>query len=196
MPLPAILRVKLSTEAAGAIALTAVVAREMPVRDLVEEMLPFTGKDEERVRATLARGTLVSGGSRFRWTGFDAGAGEIRALLDSFPDSDPERAFDPGRCVCAVLEGRRRKIEIPREAGSRKRLLRRESFWDALTAAVAGRVRYCEYSYRRRADRYRIEFTAADSRRLCAAAELLRYPALRSAVALEMVAAADLYVER
>ena len=42
---------------------------EMPMRELVEHMLGVTGKDEARVRELLLRGTLVSGASRFRWTG-------------------------------------------------------------------------------------------------------------------------------
>src|SRR5438874_1143259 len=72
MALPDKVRVKLSSEAAEGISITPVVAREMPLRELVEYMLGVTGKDEGRVRELLLRGTLVSGASRFRWAGWEA----------------------------------------------------------------------------------------------------------------------------
>ena len=122
--LPETIRVKLSSEQAGAISLTQVVVREMPVRELVEHMLGYTGKDEARVRELLLRGTLVSGASRFRWMGWAPGAREVAELLATFPDPEPGRPFDAARCVRAVLRGRRAAVEIPREAGLRKGLLR------------------------------------------------------------------------
>ena len=70
MSLPATVRVKLSSEAAGSISITRVVVQDLPVRDLVEHMLGITGKDEARVRELLLRGALVSGASRFRWSGW------------------------------------------------------------------------------------------------------------------------------
>src|SRR5450756_1325760 len=73
MALPPTVRVKLSSEAAESISITPVVVQEMPVRELVEYMLGVTGKDEARIRELLLRGSLVSGASRFRWTGWDAG---------------------------------------------------------------------------------------------------------------------------
>jgi hypothetical protein len=194
--LPESIRVKLSTEAAGAISLTAVVARNTPVRELVEEILAVTGKDRERVRGVLQRGTLVSGATRFRWASVDAEAGEVDALLATFPDPDPTRIFAAERCLTAVLDGRR-PIEISREAGMRKPVLRRSSFWDALMqAAAAGPLRYCEYSYRRRADRYRVEFSAGGRERLRAAARLVRYSALRRQIEEEALTGADLFVAR
>jgi len=48
MSLPATVRVKLSSEAAGSISITRVVVQDLPVRDLVEHMLGITGKDEAR----------------------------------------------------------------------------------------------------------------------------------------------------
>lgn len=197
MPLPEVIRVKLSTEAAGAISVTAVVNREMPLRELVEEMLPLLGKDGERIGAALARGTLVSGGSRFRWAGMDASPEELRTLLDTFPDSDPGRVFEPQRCVAAVLHGQRRRIEVAREVGAAKRFLHRQSYWDALIeAAAAGVVSYREYSYRRRADHYEVEFPRPAAARLREAARLLRYPALRGEVSRDTISSADLFIER
>jgi hypothetical protein len=197
MPLPEVIRVKLSTEAAGAISVTAVVARDMPLRELVEEMLPLLGKDEARIREALGRGTLVSGGSRFRWTAIEAASEEVRTLLGTFPDSNPDRVFEASRCVAVVLHGQRRRIEIPREIAAAKRFLRSESYWDALIeAARAGEVRYREYSYRRRADQYDVRFSPPDAERLRNAARLMRYSTLRDEIARDAISSADLFVER
>src|SRR6185369_15429590 len=119
MALPDRIRVKISSEAADSISITPVIAREMPLRELVEYMLGVTGKDEARVRELLLRGTLVSGASRFRWAGWEADAQDIAELLGTFPDPDPQRPFVPARCVRVILRGGRQAIEIPREAGMR-----------------------------------------------------------------------------
>ena len=95
MALPPTVRVKLSSEAAESISITPVVVQEMPVGELVEYMLGVTGKDEARIRELLLRGSLVSGASRFRWTGWDAGLENLRELLATFPDPDPSRPFMP-----------------------------------------------------------------------------------------------------
>src|ERR1041385_7336685 len=132
MALPATVRVKLSSEAAGAISLTPVVVQELSVRELIEHMLGITGKDEPRIRDLLLRGALVAGASRFRWQGWTADAEDIREILTTFPDADPSRPFAAERCVRAILRGGRQAIELPREAGARKGIFRRESFWDML----------------------------------------------------------------
>ena len=67
MPLPQTVRVKLSSEAAGAITITPVLLQELPVGELIGHVLGLAGKDEARIREILFRGTLVSGASRFRW---------------------------------------------------------------------------------------------------------------------------------
>src|SRR5689334_14193150 len=105
MALPDRVRVKLSSEAAESISITPVVAREMPLAELVEYMLGVTGKDEGRIRELLLRGTLVSGASRFRWVGWEAEPQELRDLLTMFPDPEPERPFAAERCVRAILRG-------------------------------------------------------------------------------------------
>src|SRR5215472_16411299 len=120
MPLPASVRVKLSSETAESISLTPVVVRDIPMRELIEHLIGITGKDEARVHELLLRGTLVSGASRFRWAGWDADGESIREALSAFPDPDPRRAFAAALCVRAALRGPGRRIEVAREIGQRK----------------------------------------------------------------------------
>ena len=197
MPLPDTVRVKLSSEAAASISITPVVAREIPIRELIEYMVGIAGKDAARVREMLLRGTLVSGASRFRWNGWDADIESIRTILETFPDAEPQRPFAAGLCVRAVLRGGRHDIEIPREAGARKSLFQRQSFWDLLMEAVSSAdVQYCEYSYRHRADRYRVELTGAVAERLRAGSSALAFTSLREQIRTAGFEWAELYVER
>src|SRR6266536_1249019 len=105
MALPRTVRVKLSSEVAESISLTPVVVQELPIRELIEHMLGVAGKDDARIRELLLRGTLVSGASRFRWTGWDADLEAIREVLATFPDPDPARRFTAERCIRATLRG-------------------------------------------------------------------------------------------
>src|ERR1035437_2302839 len=99
MALPPTVRVKLSSEGAGSISITPVVVQDMQVRELVEYMLGGTGKDEARIRELLLRGNLVSGASRFRWTGWDVDLESLRELLATFPDADASRKFAAANCA-------------------------------------------------------------------------------------------------
>jgi hypothetical protein len=193
--------VKLSSEAAESISITPVVVQEMPVRELVEYMLGVTGKDAPRIRELLLRGSLVSGASRFRWTGWDAGLENLRELLATFPDPDPLRPFAAANCTRAILRGGRQPIEIAREAGARKGLFQRESFWDALMKVIAGATPvyapvYAGYSYRERADRYLREFTHTELGQLRAASGLVRYTTLSDQIRTMAFTEAELYVKR
>ena len=197
MSLPAIVRVKLSSEAAEGISITQVVVQDLPLRDLVEHMLGITGKNEARVRELLLRGTLVSGASRFRWTGWEAELDGLRELLATYPGDDPARPFASARCVRAVLRGGRQAIDIPREAGARKPLLRKASFWDVLMdLAAAGEIQYLHYSYKDRADCYRFDLPLATAEKLRAASEVVRYSSLREQIRSAGFVWAELYVER
>jgi hypothetical protein len=196
MPLPQTVRVKLSSEAAGAITITPVLLQELPVGELIEHVLGLAGKDEARIREILFRGTLVSGASRFRWEGFRTEAEELRQALAAFPDPDPSLAFAAARCAHAVLRGGRQAIEIPREAAGRKGLLPRATFWDALMEAVADGADYDGYSYRNRADRYTHEFSSAGIERVRAAAGSLRYNTLRDQIRTVAFTSAELYAAR
>ncbi len=197
MPLPSSVRVKLSSEVAETISITPVVVREIPMRELIEHMLGITGKDEPRLHELLLRGTLVSGASRFRWAGWDADPDAIRELLASFPDPDPRRQFSAEQCVRAALRGHGRRIEIPREVGQRKPLFRRASFWDTLMGvAASSEIRYVDYSYRERADRYSAAISLPALERLRASAGLVKYTTLQQQIRQTDVEAVDLSVTR
>lgn len=197
MGLPETVRVKLSSEAAGDIALTAVVQQEMRLAELVEMMLGVAGKDVDRVHELLRRGTLVSGASRLRWAGWDAARDELAALLSTFPESDPGRAFSWQACVRAVLKGPQARIEIERETGEARRLFRRGSFWDALMElASAAAPQYVDYSYKHRTDRYEIALAPEAAARLRERAAALRYTRLETQVRAAVIHAVEFHVTR
>ena len=197
MSLPEVVRVKLSSEAAEYLAMTPVVARDMPLRELVELMLGVTGKDPARIHDLLLRGSLVSGASRFRWQGWEADRAALEALLATFPDPQPGRPFGAGHCVRAVLKGPACRIEIAREPGSRRRLLRRTSFWDLLMEiAAASGPAYRDYSYGERADRYSAAVSAPNAARLRQGAALLSYSRLEQQVRGAAFEEIELYVAR
>jgi len=196
MSLPAQVRVKLSSEAAGSIAITPVVIQEMALSDLLEHVLAAAGgKQLERIGETLKRGTLVSGASRLRWEGFDAEIETLSALLSQFPDPDPARPFRTEGCRGILLLGPAARIEIPREAASKRRFLRRRSFWDAVIEHAAHPV-YESYSYRERADIYAARLTPAQTARLREEAGLLSYSSLARLVAASFFDRLQLAVSR
>jgi hypothetical protein len=197
MALPPTVRVKLSSEAVESISITPVVVREMPVRELVEYMMGVTGKDAARIRELLLRGSLVSGASRFRWSGMDASLENVSELLATFPDPDASLVFSATNCIRATLRGGRQPIEIAREAGARKGLFQRESFWNVLMKVIAGAApAYAGYSYRERADRYLREFNHAELGQLRAASGLVRYTTLSDQIRSAAFTGAELYVTR
>jgi hypothetical protein len=194
--LPKTIRVKISSEAAESISLTPVVARDMPVAELIETMLGVTGKDAARIRELLLRGVFVAGASRLRWQGFDAGPAVIASLLAAFPDADPARPFDRQRCVRAVLKGRSAPIHVPRELGNARRLFRRRTFWDALMdLAEAAAPRYLSYSYSERADLYSVNVSPAAADLLREAARALRYPKLATQIRRAALESVEFHVE-
>jgi hypothetical protein len=174
-----------------------VVVEEIAVRDLIEHMLPVTGKDQPRICEILLRGSLVSGASRLRWQGWQAEPDAIHEILATFPDPDPSRVFTVRSCTRAVLRGSRQPIEIPREAVSRRGLFQRQTFWDLLMELVAGgAATYADYSYRDRADRFIREFTLAEAGRLRSGAAAVSYSTLRDQIRSAAFTGAELYVRR
>jgi hypothetical protein len=157
--LPDRVSVRLSSEEAGAISLTPVVSQEMSTAELIELMLPLTGKDVQRIRDAFRRGNWVEGASRFRWQGFEITGEQIAGVLAGYPDPDPSRAFDASKCTSVRLSGNRSELSITREAGSARKLFARETFW-RYALEIGERSRYVSYDYRRRADRYDLAITA------------------------------------
>ena len=165
--LPERVLVKISSEAAGQISVTPVVAEDMPLGALLEVLLGIAGKDPARIRELLLRGAAVQGASRFRWEKIDADLTSIEAALASFPDADPRRSFDPAQCFHVRLRGPRGHMDMPRELAHRRRFLASRSFWSALMEmAAAATPEYVEYSYRSKADAYRIELSASQCARI------------------------------
>lgn len=198
MALPETVRVKLSSEEAGAISLTGVVVQDLPVRELVGHILSLAGKDIPRIHRILLRGSLMSGATRFRWQGWDAEEAALAELLAGFPDPEPGRTFAAELCVLAILRGNSYGIEVPHDAGARTpRFHRGASFWDVLmeTAAAAG-PRYYGYSYRRSADRFDAALSAAAARGLGEAAAALVYSSVRDRIRATGLLTVELYVER
>jgi len=197
MALPETIRVKLSSEEAGSISITPVVLQEMPSRELIERILEVTGKDADRIRDLLLRGAMVSGASRFRWDGWDADIGEIEAVLSTFPDPAPERPFAGEACVMARFHGAGRHLDLPRQLGARRRLLRKSSFWDALLEILEAEApEYVDYSYREQADCYRVHISAAVAERIRRSASLLSSSPFGLPVPWEHFQTVDLYVPR
>ncbi len=188
---------KLSSEAAGGISITPVVVEELPTRELIEHLLRITGKDELRIREILHRGTLVTGGSRFRWSGWDADPDGLRAVLATFPDPDPSLPFAGERCLRAVLHGGREAIELSREAAERKGRFEHRSFWESLMEVIAaGEVAYAGYSYGDQADRYLRVFSAAEAECLRAESRRVSYSTLREQIRSAVFSRAELYAAR
>ncbi|MCZ2077232.1 MAG: hypothetical protein LC130_19820 [Bryobacterales bacterium] len=197
MPLPDTIRVKISSEAAESISITPVVSRDMPIGELLEMILGVSGKDVERVFEILSRGSHVSGGSRLRWTGLAPAREDIESALARLPDAEPGRTFDPQRCARAVLRGTGTRIDLPRSAATRRRLLHRHSFWEQLLDVLASeQIAYVAYSYSERADVYRAQLGPAGLSRLRQGAGLLAYTKLEQQVRSAPITSIDLFVER
>lgn len=197
MALPERISVKISSEAAGSISITPVVRQELAAAQLVENILRVTGKNAGRVRDVLRQGTVINGASRFRWEPLQASAEDVAGVLTAFPDPEPGRAFDAGRCVRARLSGGRAPIDLGRDAVSRRRFLRRRSFWDAvLEAAAKMPLSYRDYSYGDRADVYSAELTAEAVELLRESAGLLTYSSLAESIRGFRFNRLELWVER
>ena len=197
MALPVTIRVKLSSEAAGGIAITPVVVQELPMRELIGHMLAVAGKDEARLLEILLRGSLVSGASRFRWAGWEADGDSLRELLTGFPDPDPTLPFTPARCTRALLSGGRQAILLDREAAGGGRLFHRGGFWEELMELVCGSAPvYAGYSYRDAADRYRCLLSPGTCARLRAAAQNLRHSTLRQRIQSEAFQVMEAFTAR
>ncbi len=181
MALPQQVRVKLSSEAAEYVALTPVVVQELPFAELMQHVATASGTNPARVREILKRGTLVSGASRFRWEGWECDAADAEAAVALLPQPEPRRRLDAACCLKATLASATSRIDVPREAAQPRRFLRRRSFWQCLLEA-SGDARYLTYSYRDRADHYRVELSTEACEQLKKDTDLLKFDGLKQQI--------------
>lgn len=174
MPLEATIRVKISSEAAEAVALTPVVVQEMPLTEFMGHLAAATSANVERARELLKRGTLVSGASRFRWQPIECSLEEVAGAFLRLPQPEANRRFDASKCRSFVLIAGTRRWELSRAAASERRFLRRKSFWMGLVNALPA-PEYVTYLYKEQADLYRSVVNDETCRCIQTAAQLLRY---------------------
>lgn len=184
---------KVSADAADWVALTPVTLQEWPLERLMDRLLALTRKDAVRIQDLLRRGTLTSGSGRLRWDPIHAPLEEIEGLLRAYPENEPARLFAAERCIRALLG----RVEITKEAGEVRRFLKRSTFWgELMRVAEAGAPQYVEYSYRDRADLFRLPCSVEQVRDIRQSARLLNYTRLQQQVETESFSALDLYVVR
>ncbi len=193
-----IIHVKLIPEEAGAISILPVVVREMSFEELLEQIVAQVGKDTARVKRLLRSGTLVSGATRYRWEGLDVDENGVVPLLQKFPDPEPERPFSSNGCTLAVFhDAAGRSAELPREVAARRRWFRRRSFWDACLEAIPLKTAgYLSYSYREKADCYRVKLPARTAAAIRDRARLLNHSGYRRYFRVAEWVAVELYVPR
>lgn len=197
LALPETIACKVSSESAGYVNMTAVARVDLPLEELASKVLGVCGKDSERIARILLRGSLVSGDSRFRWSPFSLASSEMAELLGRFPDHDPEREFDVGRCDRMLLRGVRGAFEIAREVGRQRRFLRQQNFWDPALALLAEHSPRCErYSYSDGADVFAADLAGPALERFRDLGRLLRFRSLEAQVRALPVCQATLFVAR
>ncbi len=207
MTLPAQIPVKYTEEEAAYLSVRPVVRQTFQLAELVDMVLGVAGKDPPRIRQILRTGTVVFHDYRYWWTGFDADAQELAAVLAQFPDADPARVFRVEECAAVVLAGKSYQpvsghavipangIELRREEAGRKRLFSGRSFWDALmNVSRENAPAYLGYSYPRRADIYHLEIAPEQALSLARAAEKLAPRSVRALTAQIAAAARILFL--
>ena len=198
MPLPETIAVKLSSDDAGAISITRVVTQQMGLQELFAAIVAVTGKDAVRIHRILHAGTLLDGGTRYRWGDLDPSAEEIHRQLSRFPDPDPGRQFVKQNAFAATLrEPSGRSFPLSREAAAKRRFLRRRSFWDVLAhLAVTGDLRYVTYSYREQADVYRLQLSGSGLATIQDSAKLLQRSTAARQIERSVFSSLEFFVRR
>ena len=195
MPVPDILRVKLSSEAAEFVALTSVVVRQLPFVELLEHVVSATGPEAARVRDILKRGSLVSGATRFRWQGWEHELAEIEGAIAALPQPEPTRPFAAERCQRITLLAHATRIELAREAAEQRRLFKQRSYWQSLMEAAVA-PQYVAYLYKDHADHYRAHLTPQQRERLQAESALLKFDSVAKQIQRTSFDRLDLIVAR
>jgi hypothetical protein len=165
MPLPETIAVRFTEEDAGYVTVRPVVKQTFRLAELADMVVSVTGKDATRVKQIFRAGTVVYNGYKYWWTGFDADAGELTALLAGFPEDDPGRPFDPAAVTNLSLEtgggSQRSQVNVTRLEASPERLFHRQSSWEIfLQAPRKSEPRYEKYSHAHHADIYRLHLPA------------------------------------
>ncbi len=171
--------------------------QRLELRDLVSRILGVSGKNPARISTVLARGSLVSSNIRYRWSPIKASATELATLLDGFPDHDPQRSFDARLCRWMTVGGPHGDLEITREAGQRKRLFHKKSFWEEALRLVSPLSPRCvRYSYTDQVDVFSVRVPRNAVRQLRILGKLLRYSSLRAQIQALQTTEITLYVSR
>ena len=198
MSLPASIPVRYTDEEAGFVSVRPVLRMSLRPEQLIELILGVAGKAPDRVEQILRGGSVAASGFRYWWEAVETNAAELDPLLAAFPDADPSRPFDAKRCTLVAAEGSTSTstlAEFTAQAASRRRAMRRRSFWDALLDATREQPPdYRSYSYHWRGDLYALELAASQAAALARAAKQLgagdiraQAPALARAVRLVYV---------
>ena len=199
MPLPETIPVRYTEEDAGYVTVRPMVKQTFRLEELLDMILSVAGKDSARVRQLLQAGTVVYHFYRYSWTGFEADESELAAALAKFPDADPARPFSPTHCTNVVFDGPgatpRHLLDLDRLVASKRRIFRRQRFWDRLLEiAIEEKLSYENYSYGRRADVYRLELDGETIALIEDAADRLAAGNLRVALRALSGAASVLFV--
>jgi hypothetical protein len=187
MPLPETIPIRYTEEEAGYVTVRPIVRQTFRLDELLDMILSVTGKDAARIRQILHSGTVVYHFFRYSWAGFDADEAELSAALARFPDADPSRPFDGGKCTMAIFESSgahaKHLLELDRTAGLKRRIFRGQSLWERLVEiAAAEKPVYQSFSYGHRADIYRLDLNAGNILEINQAALRLAPGNLRSAL--------------
>ena len=199
MPLPETIPVRYTEEEAGYVTVRPLVRQTFRLNELLDMILSVAGKDVTRVRQLLHSGTVVYHFYRYSWAGFDVSETELATALAQFPDADPARPFVPGQCANALFEGAaanpKQLLNLDRATASKRRMFRRQSFWERLMEIAAEKnPMYQKYSYARRADLYRLDLDGEIISRIEEAANRLATGKLRSSLRVLPEAACILFV--
>jgi hypothetical protein len=197
--LPESIPVRYTEEEAGYVTVRPIVRQTFRQDELLDMVLSVTGKNAARIRQILRSGTVVYHFYRYSWAGFDADEAELTAALARFPDADPSRAFDAGKCMLTVFEtagaNPKHLLELDRAAASKRRMFRGQSFWERLLEISDGeKPAYQNYSYARRADLYQLNLNAENLARIAQAATRLAPGNLRAALRMLPAAARIVFV--
>ena len=169
--LPATISVRRVEEDAGYMAMTPVLTQAFRLDELVDMVVSVAGKDARRVQHILSAGAVLYHGYHYSWQGFEAEPGKIDALLEKFPNDEPDRVFDAESATAAILEigggVQRTFADVSRGTASGRRLLSRRSPWDVLLALTRENpARYEKYDHGRHGDLFRVSLRYEDAEHL------------------------------